>query len=816
MRRLIFLMLPLLASVAGAQTISAISDTVAHADTVWVTGYDFGNKGNPRPLLWAPFDTDENPSDLGYITEWGTLADMTWDADDGPGETGCLVGDPGDGSWTGDVVVTGWSWNDYGRKAYLFRKVKRNFDLDFETPGTYINWKAWRAYSNGGGGGSRDVSSYYALNTNNWTAENVQINKIAYGNESVMRYPKDVWVTNELWYTANSSGTASRSLQGDGTGEVWYDGEFAIGFPHQGWEGPRYLKLRDTDSYDMNQFYAIHGQKANVELPDSFIFWTDDVYVDSTYARVMLGDGSTFTTCTKREIQIPIYWASDGDSIQIIINEGELSDDVYMYVVDPYGSVSPGVGVTIGGEGGSYNPPIASPGQPSVVRDGNTATLTTTNSVPAASLYQFETQYRDEDTSVPYTGPSILVTEHPDTAGTRAVRGEQGWETIVQAVDSDGNSQSSSATTYNYTLDASAPTATVADATADTTSQGVSDRITLKFTLKGDEDVYQRVGYKRTADSDTMWYVYADTLVEADSTMQWAIELADTPDDAISYIAFGQVKDASQNTSDPDTALIEIVREEPPPAAVPSWTGKLVYAMTGWTGDSNAGLSDIPDTSDQDYRIRNGMQWFAIQMADSTDKTPPSWGYSAGAWFWTDDGNDIDFSLSAYGTGSNYWDAYPFFNWGSTDSIAGATVDSAKFLIPYGGTFLNPDTVLVAGVSNMFDDYFANVDTSNVANYRWMDTRDETLWPNHPSLVTRGNIGEVVAVPFVSHAESWVIDVTDAVQHCLDNSDYLVLMCGAAGAQYEDFARLYYPTQSTRQVACPGSLVVLFAVGAWS
>jgi gamma-glutamyltranspeptidase len=85
--------------------------------------------------------------------------------------------------------------------------------------------------------------------------------------------------------------------------------------------------------------------------------YTDDTYIDTTRARVEIGNAPTWAQSNVREIQIPSAWSNS--SITITINQGAFSngDTVYLYVVDSNGNVnSNGYPVTIGGIS-STNPP---------------------------------------------------------------------------------------------------------------------------------------------------------------------------------------------------------------------------------------------------------------------------------------------------------------------------------------------------------------------------------------------------------------------------------------------------------------------------
>jgi hypothetical protein len=51
----------------------------------------------------------------------------------------------------------------------------------------------------------------------------------------------------------------------------------------------------------------------------------DDLYIDDSWCRVMVGDNADFTSCTLREIQIPTAWDSGGGSVSCVLNQGEFA-----------------------------------------------------------------------------------------------------------------------------------------------------------------------------------------------------------------------------------------------------------------------------------------------------------------------------------------------------------------------------------------------------------------------------------------------------------------------------------------------------------
>jgi hypothetical protein len=79
---------------------------------------------------------------------------------------------------------------------------------------------------------------------------------------------------------------------------------------------------------------------------------------------VEIGNGSNFTTCSHKEIQIPQVWGQS--SVDIKINQGTFvaDENLYLFVVDSTGNVNnPGFPLVMGGEVTSPTGP-GEPGRP--------------------------------------------------------------------------------------------------------------------------------------------------------------------------------------------------------------------------------------------------------------------------------------------------------------------------------------------------------------------------------------------------------------------------------------------------------------------
>lgn len=96
------------------------------------------------------------------------------------------------------------------------------------------------------------------------------------------------------------------------------------------------------------------------------VYWSE-VYVDSTLARVEVGDNAVWANCTHREIQIPSAWRDD--AITVTANQGTFPSGqaLYVFVVNRYGQPSGGSAVTFATSSGEEGVP-GQPGQPAVIR----------------------------------------------------------------------------------------------------------------------------------------------------------------------------------------------------------------------------------------------------------------------------------------------------------------------------------------------------------------------------------------------------------------------------------------------------------------
>ena len=88
---------------------------------------------------------------------------------------------------------------------------------------------------------------------------------------------------------------------------------------------------------------------AAVDGLDLLVYF-DDVFIQiGSWARVEIGDASTWANCTHREVQLPTSWSDT--SISFTLQQGSFSSGqtVYLFVVDDDGNASSGYAITLPG-----------------------------------------------------------------------------------------------------------------------------------------------------------------------------------------------------------------------------------------------------------------------------------------------------------------------------------------------------------------------------------------------------------------------------------------------------------------------------------
>lgn len=348
-------------SVAQATpVITGVSGNISQGTVITISGSGFGTKSPAQPYLWAPMDGSFSPSPLGVVTSWAQIGQLAYQSGCGPAPgTGCAVGTPSDGvnpnNWTAAIYspsyysASGNDWNSYGQETYVYRKSKKTFTY-FNDPTKNVKLiRMWGTSSTqfltypdfyfSGSNGRLDAEEVPKNGTNDYTMPPATL-QIAEG-------PANQWYSEEFEIKSNSAPTTA-----DGDFRMAVNGgPWLVQFPNTQWE-LNTLTLKTASGYGgdgtMKVLYPIHTMVENggggTLLPTvaGSEYYAADVYADTTWARVMIGNSPVFDATTDREIQIPSQWADGSIQAYVNINSFPAGQAMYLFVVDADGNASAG------------------------------------------------------------------------------------------------------------------------------------------------------------------------------------------------------------------------------------------------------------------------------------------------------------------------------------------------------------------------------------------------------------------------------------------------------------------------------------------
>ncbi|MDP2896296.1 MAG: Ig-like domain-containing protein [bacterium] len=320
----------------AAPTIQSTSGAWRHKGSVSIMGSNFGTHGDNSPgdasTLAAKFDNFDNGAN-------GNKIENGWDCS--PDNTG-----GGQASWqpryttlnqrTGSLLSSYHNFNDPiqecsmrlwrepdWREAYVSYWVR----LNITAVGDPQNYKQIRTDTDSGERPGMDFDANWSPGQGNLKAHfcpNLTLSGIDWDCGSYQNY---IWSRKEFWYR-----------MGDDPGQRFKFWENAVQLKNYTSPGafPNGIGAQWGDygypTYIALGYWIRYGSAGYVEL--------DDVYLDTTQARVEIGDKSTWEQCTHREIQIPTAWSDT--SITVTANQGSFENGktAYLYVIDANGNVN--------------------------------------------------------------------------------------------------------------------------------------------------------------------------------------------------------------------------------------------------------------------------------------------------------------------------------------------------------------------------------------------------------------------------------------------------------------------------------------------
>lgn len=313
-------------------SISSVSGNYDHGQEIVISGSGFGAKSNAAPVLWDTVDNIPSYSSLGDGATMPMGGSNPWPSPYGNSS----------GRNTVKIERSAAEQRGVSSAAYKAVNQKSAYVNGLTWPATsqlYVSW--WWKQDQDTYGGDHSSKWLRVSDSSDQTGKTFSFNQ-----QQAYIYASGSYCAND-WVKMNGNPGKWNFI------EAYFDNarqEFSIWINGQ----PFYDRVSWSPcvSMQMNQIWRI-GFDGGGNNPPAITWWLDDIYVDSSFARVMLGNASTFSGSTVFEMQKPSQWNSSSVSVQF--NQGSFSagQTAYLYVVDGSGNVNAqGYPVTISGEGG--------------------------------------------------------------------------------------------------------------------------------------------------------------------------------------------------------------------------------------------------------------------------------------------------------------------------------------------------------------------------------------------------------------------------------------------------------------------------------
>lgn len=342
----------------GAPIVDIANDGQPLVDgaTVIIQGTGFSSKTNGQPMVWQDFEDGSNGAELSSTGFWRISSDNATglrpkfdngSSRDGGGLNALLTYPP---SSQRDIIFRQDLDIRPGEKVFVSVWIRSSF-AGPDNPSAK-QWKLMRL-SEGPYNSDTYPDLYFDWNRNGFYAAfrdgsgDIRTSCMTSPSQTDYMSPPspNTWF-NFMIQARMESGVGAC----DGYAKIWYNGRLEMDFDHA-------KALTDeTDSGWDEIWLGEYVQENTVTYTSRF----DDVYIDDSWARVEIGNNSSYGSCTHREIQVPVSWNESNISLEV--NQGSLpsNTDLFLFVVDESGNASGGHPIRFGGGTPDLIPPTIS------------------------------------------------------------------------------------------------------------------------------------------------------------------------------------------------------------------------------------------------------------------------------------------------------------------------------------------------------------------------------------------------------------------------------------------------------------------------
>jgi hypothetical protein len=455
----------------AAPTISSVSTvgTLTSGATFTISGTSFSTKATATPISWETFDTQTTTVSGSFLTEpmsaemgqaWtmlrsnlnGAIRIVDSKAHSGSKSLGIewyVGGGTINGlGWRGTVprnelFISFWKYQE-GTYNYSIHNYKTMYVFGHDTADTpqavmYIN------------PAENYISPFSMMNNQANACRDLDVATLGElplaMRSATVSYDdkKDRWARFSWWIKMNTGDNW------DGKAEAWVDGTKYInhandmrygcsaGHPASPW-------------YDVRFGYMFQGPAGGSLTDETKRNWIDDVYIDSTPARIELCTSSTITTGTHCEVQIPTSWSDT--TIGSTLRLGAIPQSTaqaWMFVFDSDNISSPAYTVALDGAPPSYSV-VPSYGSNGTVSPPTTQTLysggTLTLTIQANTGYRISSVYGCGGTPISagdrsgYYTTGAITSDCTVTTTFKSISSNQTLSTVVGKIKIRSNTSS--------------------------------------------------------------------------------------------------------------------------------------------------------------------------------------------------------------------------------------------------------------------------------------------------------------------------------------------------------------------------------------
>lgn len=306
-----------LASGHAAPVINSVNGIASQGSTISISGSGFGSKPTAAPVLWDDFEQGT----AGTIIQNRNAAIGKWDTGSGSENVRYSTSTPYAGRMAAEHDFVS-AYNASLSKNFTFQRLYMDFWIytDYRDKKSR-NFKPWRFY----GGSDDSLQLVWA-----WYCDGQALNRYdGSGGLNVNDWPGNTY-PNRSWQHVQVIYQQSDPNKANGTVRHLIDGVVS------GLNSDAVITRASNSQFNQIRIGHYWAQDAISGCPanSGATVKIDNVYIDTSWARVELGNASTYAASRVREVQIPVSWSSN--QVQVKLNAGRFTqgDTAYLYVTD--------------------------------------------------------------------------------------------------------------------------------------------------------------------------------------------------------------------------------------------------------------------------------------------------------------------------------------------------------------------------------------------------------------------------------------------------------------------------------------------------